>query len=72
MDLYICLLCTRKRKNIKNILLDEGMEMFSEKLDVINIFRQLMKIEKYEHLNNELDPIQMSDNCKLKLQKFNK
>ena len=46
--------------------------MFSEKLDVINIFRQLMKIEKYEHLNNELDPIQMSDNCKLKLQKFNK
>jgi hypothetical protein len=70
VGLYICLLCTRKRKNIKNILLDEGMELFSEKLDVINIFRQLMKIENNKHFNNELIPILMSDECKLKLQKF--
>ena len=70
VDLYICLLCTRKRKNIKNILLDEGMELFSEKLDVINIFRQLMKIENNKHFNNEFMPILMSDECKLKLQKF--
>ena len=71
VDLYLCFLCTRKRKNIKNILMDEGMDMFSQKLDVINIFRQLMKIEKNETLNNnELKPIDMSDECKLRLQKF--
>ena len=29
-----------------------------------------MKIDKYEHLNNELKPIEMSDECKLRLQKL--
>ena len=44
--------------------------MFSKKLDVINIFNQLTKIEKNEHLNNEIKPIVMSEECKLRLQKF--
>ena len=41
VDLYLCLFCTRKSKNINNILIDEGMGMFCEKLDVINMFKQL-------------------------------
>ena len=71
VDLYLCLFCTRKRKKISNILIDEGMQMFSEKLDIINIFNQLMKIENYDNLNNELKPIEMSDECKVRLEKLN-
>ena len=71
VDLYLCLLCTRKRRIIQNILIDEGIDLFTKKLDVINIFRQLMRIEKYEHLNNLLKPVEMSDECKLRLQKLN-
>ena len=70
VDLYVCILCTRKRKNVKNILIDEGMELFSEKLDVINIFNQLIRVEKFEHVINELKPIEMSDECKLRLEKI--
>ena len=70
-DLYLCLFCTRKRKKISNILIDEGMQIFTEKLDIINIFNQLMKIENYENLNNELKPMEMSDECKLRLEKLN-
>ena len=39
-------------------------------MDVINIFSQIMKIEKYENLNNQIKPIEMSDECKLRLEKF--
>ena len=71
VDLYICFLCTRKRKKIKNILMDEGMNMFSEKLDVINIFSKLMKIEDFENLSHKKKSIEMSDECKKRLQDFN-
>jgi len=72
VDLYICFLCTRKRKKIKNILIDEGMNMFSEKLDVINIFSKLMKIEDFENLSRSREKtIEMSDECKKRLQDFN-
>ena len=68
VDLYLCFLCTRKRKKIQNILIDEGMNMFSEKLDVINIFSKLMKIEDFENLARKEKTIEMSDECKKRLQ----
>ena len=71
VDLYLCFLCTRKRKKIQNILIDEGMNMFSEKLDVINIFSKLMKIEDFENLARKEKTIEMSDECKKRLQDFN-
>jgi hypothetical protein len=71
VDLYVCFLCTRKRKKIQNILIDEGMNMFSEKLDVINIFTKLMKIEDFENLAHKEKAIEMSDECKKRLQDFN-
>jgi hypothetical protein len=37
---YFCFICLRKRKNIQNILLDEGMKMVSEYLDIINMFKR--------------------------------
>jgi len=71
VDLYLCFLCTRHRKKIQNILIDEGMNMFSEKLDVINIFSKLMKIEDFENLARKEKTIEMSDECKKRLQDFN-
>ena len=68
VDLYLCFLCTRKRKKIQNILIDEGMNMFSEKLDVINIFSKLMKIEDFENLARKEKTLEMSDECKKRLQ----
>ena len=68
VDLYLCFLCTRHRKKIQNVLIDEGMNMFSEKLDVINIFSKLMKIEDFENLARKEKTIEMSDECKKRLQ----
>ena len=41
--IYFCFLCVRKRKNMENILLDEGMRIIIEKLDIINIFKSLCR-----------------------------
>ena len=71
VDLYICFLCTRKRKKIQNVLIDEGMNMFSEKLDVINIFTKLMKIEDFENLARKEKTIEMSEECKKRIQDLN-
>ena len=68
VDLYLCFLCTRKRKKVQNILIDEGMNMFSQKLDVINIFSKLMKLEDFENLSHKEKKIVMSDECKKRLQ----
>ena len=57
---------------MQNILIDEGMELVSEYLDVINIFKRA-------HLENKLlgkidneDFIEMSDECKKGVQKVYK
>jgi hypothetical protein len=71
VDLYLCFLCIRKRKKIQNILIDEGMNLFSEKLDVINIFSKLMKIEDFENLSHKEKQIEMSYECKKRLQDIN-
>jgi len=36
--IYCCFFCARKRKNVENILLDEGINIICEKLDLINLF----------------------------------
>ena len=71
VDLYVCFICTRKRKKIQNVLIDEGMNLFTEKLDVINIFSKLMKLEDFENFSHKEKEIVMSDECKKRLQDFN-
>jgi hypothetical protein len=44
--IYFCFLCVRKRKNIQNNLLDKGLELISEKLDILNIFKKLFIYDK--------------------------
>ena len=71
--IYCCFCFTRKRKIIQNILLDEGMNIISEKLDIFNIFKQLYKSE-FNIKNDktkQANIIEMSDNCIYKLKSFN-
>jgi len=54
-----CFLCTRKKRNIQNILLDEGMRIITEKLDILNMFKKMFRDEKkqenYDFKNEEMN-----------------
>ena len=70
--LYFCFFYARKRKNLDNLLLDEGINIIYEKLDVLNVFDKIYKVdqtlEKVEE--NELFEV-MSNECKIKLLSIN-
>jgi len=66
--IYFCFLCVRKRKNMENILLDEGMRIIIEKLDIINIFKSLCRDDIDV---NEEKKIKMSINCIKRLNEIN-
>jgi hypothetical protein len=62
---YFCFLCLKKSKNIQNILLNEGMKLIIEKLDILNLFKNIYKVENIkENFKNEDDIIEMSNECK--------
>jgi hypothetical protein len=64
----LCFLCARKRKNIQNILLDEGMKIIIEKLDIINVFKKLYRDEKLQSkIETKEEIIEMSEDCKKNL-----
>ena len=66
---YFCCFCyVRKRKNLQNILLDEGIKIIVEKL--VNIFKKLYKEEKNQERIIKDDEIKMSHNCQFNLQKI--
>ena len=66
-----CFLCARRFRNIQNILLDEGMRLIMEKLDILYFFKKIIMEDKvqesYDFKNIELI---MSDECKQNLQKM--
>ena len=66
--LYFCFLCVRKRKNMENILLDEGMKIIIKKLDIINIFKNLCK-DDIDFRDGKI--IKMSHNCIKRLKEMN-
>ena len=54
----------RKRKNVYNVLLDEVMNIITEKLDILNIFRNMCLHENMQKiLGCEHEIIKMSDEC---------
>jgi len=61
---YFCFCCARKRKNLKNVLLDEGMKLIVEKLDLLNLFRTLYRDKKNNINFANQEFVKMSDNCK--------
>ena len=61
--------CIRKRKNNNCYVLEEGINIVKEKLDVLNIFKMLYCNEQFlEIIDIKKNEIKMSDNCKQKLQ----
>ena len=66
--IYCCFCCLRKKDNIRNALIDEGMKIIIERLDIMNIFNRLYKDEKIQEKIN-VEDIEMSDECKQKIEK---
>ena len=64
---YLCFCCMRRRKNIQNFLLDEGMNIICEKMDIFNIFDKMYKDEEVMEKVLINKNIKMSDECKIKL-----
>ena len=68
---YFWFCFARKKKNIQNVLLDEGMRIIEEKLDIINIFKKIYSIESIEKtLKIKGNALEMSDTCKQKLKLY--
>ncbi len=65
-SIYCCFCCLRKRNNLRNALMDEGMKIIVEKLDIMNIFNRVYKDEKIQERMN-FEDIEMSDECKQKI-----
>ena len=63
LGVYFCFCYVRKRKDLQNILLDEGIKIIVEKLDLVNIFKKLYKEEKNQERIIKDDAIKMSHNC---------
>ncbi len=70
---YFCFLCARKSKNIQNILLKEGMKLIIEKLDILNLFKNIYHVENIkENFRTKDEIIEMSDECKNNLKDITK
>ena len=62
--IYSCFFCIRKKKYLQYVLLDEGMKLIVEKLDLRNIFRTIYKEEKMNLNFATGEFIQMSEKKK--------
>jgi hypothetical protein len=65
--IYLCFCCIRRTKKMYNYLLDEGMRIISEKIDIFNIFNKIYKDEEIIEKEVIKKTMEMSDECKLKL-----
>ena len=67
--IYFWFCFARKKKNIQNILLDEGMNVIVENLDIMNIFNKIYIADIIgQSLKKNENIFDMSDTCKQKLQ----
>jgi len=67
--LFLCFCYVKKQQNRQIFLLNEGMKIFIEKMDILRIFKKVLKNEKKP---NENKIIKMSDTCKNNLLTVNK
>jgi hypothetical protein len=70
-SIYCGFLFIRKRKTIENILLDEGMNLIKEKLDIFYIFDIIYRSGKIHEKLVKEEIFEMSDKCKKKLHSIN-
>ena len=64
---YLCFCFTRKRKSIQNILLNEGMNIITKRLDIFNLFHKLYGHEKKQEKVLGKNIIEMSAKGKAQL-----
>ena len=65
---YFCFCCVRKRQNFGNVLLDEAMDIITDKLDIYNMFRNFYFIDDIKaKWNYEYKDFEMSEECKNRL-----
>ena len=63
--LICCFWCSRNKKNVNKVLFEEGSKILTERLDILNIFKQLyINGLIQEKLGIEAREMEMSDNCK--------
>lgn len=67
---YFCFFYVKKRKNLQNILLKEGIKLIIEKLDLLNLFRTLFRDEKLHDQVKNGEMIKMSEKCKKNLEQM--
>ena len=66
-SLYCCFICLKRKKDMNIILLNEGMRILFQKLDIIYIFKKIFK----DDVNiTDKESFEMSDTCKIDLQKL--
>ena len=65
--IYFWFCFARKKKNIQNVLLDEGKDIIVENLDIMNIFKKIYNMNKLEETIKANKIFEMSDKCKTKL-----
>ena len=60
--------CARSISTLNNTLLDEGMKLIVEQLDIFNVFRKLYtETKREEQLKEKAIKVEMSDECKKNL-----
>ena len=70
-SIYCGFLFIRRRKTVENVLLDEGMNVIKEKLDIFNIFDIVYRSEKIHEKLIKQEIFEMSDECKKNLLSVN-
>ena len=71
-DLLIskCCTCCPRKKNIYKVIMKESSNIIKEKLDILNIFRNIYFIEYSNDLNKNIEQIKMSKDCSKELIDF--
>ena len=65
--IYFGFCFAKKKKNIQNVLMDEGMEIIVENLDILNVFKKLYNLNKLEESFKLNEIFDMTDKCKTKI-----
>jgi len=64
-------LCAKKRKNVQNVLINEGMSVITQNLDILNIFNKIYRDGKIEDIIKN-HTLKMSDECVNRLVRLKK
>ena len=65
--IYFWFCFARKKKNIQNVLWDEGMDIIIENLDVMNIFKKIYNMNLVEETLKVSEIFDMSEKCTTKI-----